>query len=303
MIDGINPFTIQTSSPEAEKCSVCLMAFGRDVATLVTGVCKHTFHTDCLKNSLIAQKQFANRTTCPLCRTDLSSLAKALVNSATTGQGEHGQGRPDSVPQRDINQNALVYVDRIREQQRERARARYQNDPAYAQYQRRRQSTYQAARSQIDPVYAERERARKRELQRARYRNDPAYAERERERKREYRQRQRERYQNEPAYAERQREREREYRQRLRERHQNDPAYVEHQRQRQREREREYRQRQRERQQNDPAYAEHQRQRRRESNRARRERNQRVNQLQSVATVNSVATRVLGTNQTNESTN
>lgn len=274
MIDGINPFTIQTSSSEAEKCSVCLMAFGRDVATLITSVCKHTFHTDCLKNSLIAQKQIANRTTCPLCRTDLSSLAKALVNSATTGQGEHGQGRPDSVPQRDINQNALVYADRLREHQRERTRERYQNDPAYAQYQRRRQSTYQAARSQSDPVYAERERARKRELQRARYRNDPAYAERERERQREYRQRQRARYQNDPAYAERQREREREYRQR-----------------------------QRERQQNDPAYAEHQRQRRRERNRARRERNQRVNQLQSVATVNPVATRMLGTNQTNESTN
>ncbi|MBO9495078.1 E3 ubiquitin protein ligase [Thalassotalea sp. G20_0] len=274
MIDGINPFKVQTNSPEAEKCSVCLMAFGRDVATLITSVCRHTFHSDCLKNSLIAQKQFANRTTCPLCRTDLSSLAKVLVSSATPGQGGHGQGRPDSLPQRDINQNALVYADRQREHERERARERYQHDPAYAQYQRSRQSTYQAAHYQRDSVYAERQRARKRERQRARYRNDPAYAERQRERQREYRQRQRERYQNDPVYAERQRERQREYRQRQRERYHNDPAYAEHMREYQRERQR-----------------------------ARRETNQRVNQLQSVETVNPIATRVLNTNQTNESTN
>lgn len=270
MIDGINPFTIQTNNPEEDKCSVCLMAFGRDVSTLITSVCRHTFHADCLKNSLMAQKQFANRTTCPLCRTDLSSLAKALVSSATFGQGEPGQYRPDSVPQRDINQNDLVYADRQREHQRERERERYQHDPAYAQYQRVHQRAYQAARYQRDPVYAERLRARKREQLRARYRNDPVYAERQRERQREYRQRQRERYQNDPVYAEHLRARQRMYSERKRLRYHNDPAYAERVRERQR---------------------------------VRRETNPRVNQLQSVETVNPVATRMLSTNRTNESTN
>lgn len=75
-----------------DNCPLCKSAFGMDVTTTV---CQHRFDTACLKEALIKkQKQLTDRTTCPLCSTDLITLARSwgigLRNSSRSkvSQGE-----------------------------------------------------------------------------------------------------------------------------------------------------------------------------------------------------------------------
>ncbi|WP_257284039.1 RING finger domain-containing protein [Endozoicomonas sp. SESOKO1] len=122
---GINPETVQATQanrPEEDICPICLEAFNRQVKAVDTTTCKHTFHVDCLKKALNEQKQLSDRTTCPVCRTDLSRLSTAYARSATSGQRKHR------------------YHDSMRriKAERERERYRLKHDPAYAERQRQR---------------------------------------------------------------------------------------------------------------------------------------------------------------------
>lgn len=122
---GINPETVQATqgnSPEEDICPICLEAFNRQVNAVDTTTCKHTFHVDCLKKALNKQNQLSDRTPCPVCRADLSSLSTAYARSSTSGQREHR------------------YHDSMRRIKAERARERYRlkHEAAYAERQRQR---------------------------------------------------------------------------------------------------------------------------------------------------------------------
>ena len=78
-MNSINLLTAPATQPEEleeNTCSVCLTDFGMYANALSTRACKHTFHVYCIKNALEHQKKLTNRTTCPLCRTELNELAK-----------------------------------------------------------------------------------------------------------------------------------------------------------------------------------------------------------------------------------
>ncbi|WP_257267251.1 RING finger domain-containing protein [Endozoicomonas sp. ONNA2] len=89
MISGNIPSTVQrpqTENLEEDKCSICLDAFGDYENAITTRACKHTFHIDCIENSLKFEKRLHNRAICPVCRGDLSGVATALGITSTPEQ-------------------------------------------------------------------------------------------------------------------------------------------------------------------------------------------------------------------------